>query len=282
MPSHSKQWSSANPGLLIFLIDQSGSMLLPFKDSNETRTVFATRVVNRVIDSIIQKNYNGDHAKDRCFIVAIGYSVGATELCSGFLSDLDNTPKRMESVKKKISDGAGGLVEIDKKMPIWVDPIEKDGWTDMAAAFKIAKEIIEKWVDDKPESPAPVIINVSDGVPYYNHKDTNECATETSRLAKEIMDIKTPDGNVLIFNAEIGGGNKEIILPNSIDEVRAGGEGAQFLYEISSIIPDGYHGAAIKNGLELKENSRGAVFAVGTEYLIKLIDFGSSKGQRDL
>lgn len=101
MSSHNKQWSSATPGLLIFLIDQSGSMLLPFKDSLDSRTVFATRVVNRVIDSIIQKNYNGDHAKDRCFIVAIGYSVGAQELCSGFLSDLDNSPKRTETVKKK-------------------------------------------------------------------------------------------------------------------------------------------------------------------------------------
>jgi hypothetical protein len=282
MSTHNKQWSSATPGLLVFLIDQSGSMLMPFKDSPDTRTVFATRVVNRVIDSIIQKNYNGDHAKDRCFIVAIGYSVGATELCSGFLSDLDNSPKRMETVKKKISDGAGGLVEIEKTMPIWVEPITKDGWTDMAAAFKMAKEIIENWVNDKPDSPAPVIINVSDGIPYYNHKDTAECAQETAAIAKEIMDIQTSDGNVLIFNAEIGASGNQIILPTSKDEVKAGGEGAEFLFEISSVIPDGYAGAALKNGLELKENSKGAVFAADAENLIKLIDFGSSKGQRDV
>ena len=281
MPSHNKQWSSATPGLLIFLIDQSGSMLLPFKDSSDSRTVFASRVVNRVIDSIIQKNYNGDHAKNRCFIVAIGYSVGAKELCSGFLSGLDNSPKRMETVKKKISDGAGGLVEIDKKMPIWVDPIEDDGWTDMAAAFKMAKEIIESWIKDKPECPAPVIINISDGVPYYNHKDTDACAKETEAIAKEIMSINTTDGNVLIFNAEIGEGATQIILPNSVSEIKVGGKGAEFLYEISSVIPDGYKGAAKKNGLELKEGSKGAVFAADAENLIKLIDFGSSKGQRD-
>lgn len=279
--SHNKQWSSATPGLLILLIDQSGSMLLPFKDSQDTRTVFATRVVNRVIDSIIQKNYNGDHAKDRCFIVAIGYSVGANELCSGFLSDLDNSPKRMENVKKKISDGAGGLVEIDKKMPIWVDPIEKDGWTDMTAAFKMAKEIIENWIQDKPNSPAPVIVNISDGIPYYNHKNSTECAKETEAVAKEIMNISTTDGNVLIFNAEIGQGGAQIILPASVSEVKSGGEGAEFLYEISSIIPDGYRGAAEKNGLELRNGSKGAVFAADAESLIKLIDFGSSKAQRD-
>ena len=257
-------------------------MLLPFKDSKETRTVFATRVVNRVIDSIIQKNYNGDHAKDRCFIVAIGYSVGAEELCSGFLSALDESPKRTEIIKKKISDGAGGLVEIDKTMPIWVDPIDKDGWTDMAAAFKMAKQIIEEWIKDKTDSPAPVIINISDGVPYYNHKGTQDCAQETAAIAKEIMNMKTSDGNVLIFNAEIGEGNTQIILPNTMEEVKAGGEGAKFLYEISSVIPDGYQEAAVKNGLEIKDGSKGAVFAADAENLIKLIDFGSSKGQRDL
>lgn len=257
-------------------------MLSPFKDSSDSRTVFATRVVNRVIDTIIQKNYNGDHAKDRCFIVAIGYSVGAKEICSGFLSDLDNSPKRIETVKKKISDGAGGLVEIDKHMPIWVDPIDKDGWTDMAAAFKMAKQIIEEWIKDKPNSPAPVIINVSDGIPYYNQKDPRDCAHETAAIAQEIMNLNTSDGNVLIFNAEIGEGKTQIILPNSVEEVMAGGEGAQFLYEISSVIPDGYQGAAIKNGLELKDGSKGAVFAADAENLIKLIDFGSSKGQRDL
>lgn len=283
MASHTKPWSSATPGLLIFLIDQSGSMLLPFsEDTNDSRTVFSTRVVNRVIDSIIQKNYNGDHAKDRCFIVCIGYSVGAEELCSGFLSVLDGSAKRVESVKKKISDGAGGLVEIDKKMPIWVDPIEKDGWTDMAAAFKMAKEIIKSWVQDKPDSPAPVIINISDGVPYYNHKAVSECVKETEAIVKEIMNISTSDGNVLVFNAEIGHEGKPLILPNSLsEEVAARGDGAKFLYEISSVIPDGYKGAALKNGLDFKEGSKGSVFAANAEYLIKLIDFGSSKGQRD-
>lgn len=281
--SHSKQWSSATPGLLIFLIDQSGSMLSQYKDTPDSRTVFATRVVNRVINDIIKKNFNGTQPKDRCFIVAIGYSVGATELCSGYLSELHNSPKRLEQVKKSISDGAGGLVEIDKTMPIWVEPTLKDGWTDMAQAFKMAKEIIESWVNDNPDSPAPVIINVSDGIPYYDHKDSVECARETSDIAKDIMNIITADGNVLIFNAEIGEGATQIILPNSINDVQVGGKGAEFLYEISSEIPEGYKGAADKNGLTpfLKDGSKGAVFAADAEYLIKLIDFGSSKGQRD-
>ena len=152
----------------------------------------------------------------------------------------------------------------------------------MAAAFRMAKEIIDNWVKDKPESPAPVIINISDGIPYYDHKDTDACAKETEAIAKDIMNITTPDGGVLIFNAEIGQGATQIILPNSSAEVKVGGAGAEFLYEISSIIPEGYKGAAQKNELELKDGSRGAICASDAENLIKLIDFGSSKGQRDL
>ena len=253
----------------------------PFKGEEDSRTVFATKVINRVIDSIIQKNYNGDRAKDRCFIVAIGYSFGAQELCSGFISKLDESPKRIESVKQKVSDGAGGLVVVEKKMPIWVEPSTDNRWTDMKAAFEMAKQIIEKWVNDKPESPAPVIINISDGNPYYNHLTETQCMQETAALVQEIMNIQTNDGNVLVFNAEIGESNTQIILPNSEAEVAAAGAGAKFLYEISSEVPDGYIAAARKNELPVKEHSRCAVFAADAVNLIKLIDFGSSRGQGD-
>lgn len=281
MGTHNKQWSSDTPGLLIFLIDQSGSMLEPYSDIGETRTVFASKLINKVIREMIVKNFCGTTPKNRCFVVAIGYSLGAKELCSGYLADLHSHPKRFEKIKQKKSDGDGGLVEIEKDVPVWVEPIDEDGWTDMAQGFRMAKEIIERWIVDNPDSPAPVVINVSDGMPYYDHKDFSECARETADIAKEIMEIKTSDGNALIFNAEIGQGITEIELPNSIEEVKKGGKGAEFLYEISSIVPEGYKNAAEKNGLQLKEDSRGAVFAAEADSLIKLIDFGSSKGRGD-
>ena len=125
MPNNEKQWSSATPGLLIFLVDQSGSMTLPY-DQNDSRTVFTARVINRVINEIIQKNYNGDKPKNRCFISVIGYNDKIVELASGFLEDLDNAIIRIEKVKKKISDGAGGLIDIDIDMPIWIDPVTEE------------------------------------------------------------------------------------------------------------------------------------------------------------
>ena len=61
MAKNDKQWSSATPGLLIILLDQSGSMMSDYEGT--TRTKFATLAVNKVIDNIIQKNFDGDALK---------------------------------------------------------------------------------------------------------------------------------------------------------------------------------------------------------------------------
>lgn len=271
------QWSSATPGLLIILVDQSGSMMKPY-DGSDTRTVFAAKAVNRVINTIIQKNFDGKQPKNRCFISVIGYDVKVTKLVSGYLQKLEENPLRIDEVSKKVSDGAGGLVEIKTKMPIWIDPITEDKWTNMTGAFQMARDIIKEWVSDKPENPAPVIINISDGVPYYDHREIADCMAETISVVNEIKSIDTNDGKIQIFNAMIGDGQK-VIFPKSSDDLTT--DEARFLYEISTEIPEAYRGAAEKNDLSFEDGARGAIYNADAEHLVKLIDFGSSKGQKD-
>lgn len=271
------QWSSATPGLLVILLDQSGSMLMPF-DNGESRTVFATKAVNRVIDTIIQKNFDGKAPKNRCFITVIGYNHKVKNLAAGYLKDLDENPLRVDNVKQKISDGAGGILTIDKSMPVWVDPITEDGATNMKGAFEMAKEIIEKWIADKPNNPAPVIINISDGVPYFNAQDVDVCKQQTIEVVNSIKNINTSDGKIQIFNAMIGEGTKSM-FPASKSEVKSAD--AEFLYEISTEIPDSYKGAADKNGFSYQSGARGLICQCDGVELVSLIDFGSSKGQGD-
>lgn len=279
MARNEKQWSSATPGLLIILLDQSGSMLQQYEGS-DTRTVFASRAVNKVIDNIIQKNFDGDVPKNRCFISVIGYNHNVKELTSGWLKDLDAKPLRYEQLKKKMSDGAGGIVEIDVKQPVWVEPITTDGATNMYGAFQLAKQLAEKWIADNADNPAPVIINISDGVPYYDGKDPRICMQETTSLAKEIMNLSNEDGNVLIFNAQIDNkGNSAIVFPN--DRNKLSQEEAQFLFDITSEVPTSYKDAAAKNELPVDVGSRGCIFNADGVQLIQLIDFGSTKGQGD-
>ena len=276
MVKNGKQWSSATPGLLIILLDQSGSMMSDYEST--TRTKFATLAVNKVIDNIIQKNFDGDAPKNRCFISVIGYNHNVKELCSGWLKDLDVNPLRYETLKKKTPDGTGGLVEVEVKQPIWVDPIDKDGATNMLGAFQLAKDLVKKWMADNADGPAPVIINISDGVPYYEGKDPRTCMKEIVVLANEIKNLSNNDGNVLIFNAQIDSVPTSV-FPAGRDEIAQ--EAGQFLYDITSEVPESYKAAAAKNELPTKDGSRGCIFGADGVQLIQLIDFGSSKGQGD-
>jgi hypothetical protein len=268
MATHEQQWSTATPGLLVILLDQSGSMADPYLE-NDSKAVFATKAVNRMINTVIDKNFDGSAPKNRCFISVIGYESSVREIRSDSIVELAASPMRIDSIKRKVSDGAGGLVEQDFKLPVWVEPAAK-GATDMASAFQAAIQLVSKWIDDKPQNPAPVVINISDGMPTTDMNDT-----VSSAMA--LMGLNCPDGNVLLFNAHINRNGANIVFPAS--EERLSGEHARFLFEISSVIPASYKPAAQKNDLRIVEGARGCMFDTDAEGLVKLIDFGSSKGQ---
>lgn len=280
MANNDKQWSSAHPGLLVILLDQSGSMLNPYIDG-ESKTVYASKAVNKVIDNIIQSNFDGESPKNRCFISVIGYNNNVKEIRSGWLKDLDDNPLRVDKMKQKQPDGTGGLVEVEIEQPIWVEPISQDGATNMKGAFELAKELVTKWMNDHQDkdAPAPVIINISDGVPYYDGKDPRICMEETKDVARSIMQLGNEDGNVLIFNAMIDSVGAKNIFPN--DPSTLGGIEEKFLFDISSEIPASYVEAASKRDLHPKKGSRGCIYQADGVQLVQLIDFGSSKGQGD-
>lgn len=276
MARNEMQWSSATPGLLVIMVDQSGSMTLDY-EGGDTRSEFAAKAVNRVINTLIQKNFDGKAPKDRCYVAVIGYDADVKVLASGFLKELESSPKRIANVTKKVSNGEGGVIEVDTKMPIWIEPIYEDSCTNMMGAFAVVNDLVANWIKDKPNYPAPVVINISDGLPY-DGREIEECMYETINIVNKLKEQSTADGKVQIFNAMIGEGNK-VVFPKSTTELDS--VEAQFLYEISTEIPEAYKGAAEKNELKFEMGARGAIYNADAEHLIKLIDFGSSKGQGD-
>ena len=70
--NNSKQWSSATPGYIIFLVDQSGSMGEDYT-GGKNKAEFTALVINRTINDLIFTNSAGDKIKDRVFISIIGY-----------------------------------------------------------------------------------------------------------------------------------------------------------------------------------------------------------------
>ena len=285
MNNYTKQWSSATPGYLIFLVDQSGSMKETYIGA-ETRAEFLAKAINKVIQTLIIKNTSGDKTKDRVFISLIGYGGlggnSVVDLRSDYLSKFADEPLRIDKVRKSVPDGAGGLVEIEDELLISLDPLSpRNGLTPMAGALECAKNLVEAWIQEKPDNPAPVIINVTDGIPYNgNLNKPNEESENAYIVAKQIMSIQTGDGSPLIFNVHIENNDKEIQFPENVSELSS--DTAKFLFNISSRVPNSYKADAQKLQLNIRQNSLGFIANADAVSLIKFINFGSSGGMQDM
>lgn len=274
--SYTQMMGSKRRGCIVILVDQSGSMSASFGGRSSTnRSEETARALNRCLQEIALSCQSGDVLKDRCDIGVIGYgSRVRSAFTTGALSDrgltgiieIANNPARVETVKRKISDGAGGLLEIESPMPIWIEPTASGG-TPMAEAFGLAHEWISAWAQEHSESFPPVVINITDGMP----SDRSRAAAE----AKRLMQVGTKDGSLLLFNVHISGtAGAPTVTPSSAQQLPD--DYAKFLFGLSSPIPDSMRGAAVEEGLEGGAGARGFIYNADIENMIKLLSFGTS------
>ena len=95
----------------------------------------------------------------------------------------------MEERQVKEPDGAGGVVEVTRKVPVWLRPTA--GYqTPMCEALSTASKAIQDWTSQRPDSYPPMVINISDG-------DATDGNPEP--VAQEIMASGTNDGNTLLY-----------------------------------------------------------------------------------
>jgi hypothetical protein len=277
MSDNSKKWDLATPGYILFLVDQSGSMKEYYPEKGN-KAVFTAVVINRTISELIHSNVFGKEVKNKVFISIIGYGGSGgdsiDEIRSDYLSLYSEKPLRIECGKQKVSDENGGLVEINVENPIFIEPVA-NGLTPMGRALGFARTLIESWMSTQPDHPAPVIINVSDGMPYSDQTDEE---AKSIAEAAAIMALSCRDGHPLIFNAHIGNSPQKCICSASESELPD--KQAKFLFRISSKIPDSYKEAARKLDLMVQDDSRGFVSNADPETFLKFINFGSS-GSRD-
>ena len=289
MEKYTKQWSSSNNGgkdcgILVFLVDKSGSMN-ELLENGQTRSEMVASVINRTIETMIRVNQQDGTIRDRIRIVVISYSNEVKIEAVGTLSELYQNPLEVKEVEQKVPDGNVGLTTIKLKQRIWTKPIGKDeqGCTCMAEAFAVATRVLKEVA--QPSNPAPIVINISDGWPQFPIEGidyTEENIVEvfsssidlTRRCAKDLTAIETDDGNVLLYNAYIGEGEK-ILYPN--DEKALGSEdiGKGFLFDISSKIPEPH----LRRSTGVKDAAKGLVINPDEVSFIDFIDFGSRGGE---
>lgn len=272
--SYQSEISRANPSCFLFLIDQSGSMddLFGSGDSNKKKKDGVSDAINKLLQNLTIKCAKPEGVRDYYQIGVIGYGATIGPAFGGTLikkelvpiSEVANFPTRIEERMKKTDDGAGSIIEIPTKFPIWFEPIANGG-TPMCAALTIAENIIKGWITIHPGSFPPIVINITDG---------EATDGDASIPAQNITQLATSDGNVLLFNIHLSSrSGNPIEYPDS--DVDLPDEFSKLLFRMSSILPDHMQSIAKQEGMIISPSSRGFVFNADMVSVIKFLDIGT-------
>ena len=204
------------PGLFIFLVDQSKSMDDRWGlDPNKTLSQGTADALNKLLHDLIIRSTKVDGVRAYFDIAVIGYggdvnsgfsSIALNELPTS-LDKIANT--RMEKRIQKVEDGAGGLVDVEVNIPVWLDPIA-NGKTPMCEALSVAGNMLDTWVPLHQGSFPPILVNITDGKPTDGDPEP---------IAEKIRNLRTNDGNALIFNVHISSSRAAPVLYPSTEDL---------------------------------------------------------------
>ena len=268
--------SRVNPSCILFLLDQSNSMAEEFitTEGKKSKAQGVADVINRSLQTLISKctKSAGIHDYYNVGVIAYGGMGVNPALGSGPLAHKDivpisligNYPTRVEQRIKRISNRKGGFIEKKLNSPVWVEP-KYGGVTPMCEAFKRAHGVINQWILQHPNCFPPIIINITDG----EASDGNPVD-----YGRRLMELKSSDGNVLLFNLHISSAsNKSIQFPS--DKNKLPDEYAQELFSISSRLTPYMVKVICDEGGHADESSRGFAFNADFNTLLKFIDIGT-------
>ena len=277
---YSADINRANPGCFLFLIDQSGSMAAALAGQPGQRKMDqAAEAINGILNALSLRCSQGMEIRDYFHIGIISYtSQGFLALTPNLNTVLPNTSldnpfltisqvvdiAEVEERRVKESDGAGGIVEVTRRVPIWLQPKAEYG-TPMCHALAVASCSLQTWIGGHPDSFPPIVINISDG-------DATDGNPE--RQAHEIMGLGTSDGNALLFNVHLSdAAAKPVQYPDREDGLPDGL--AKKLFRMSSVLPKPSRDLAATMGFTVSEHSRGFVFNSNVEALVQFLDIGT-------
>ncbi|ENU62914.1 vWA domain-containing protein [Acinetobacter baumannii] len=274
--THEAQISRTAPTAFLFLVDQSGSMMDRMA-TGKTKAEFVSDVLNKTLMDLITRCSKSEGIRDYFDIGVLGYGhQGVTNAFSGLLGNnvmnpislLEQNPLRVEDRKRKMDDGAGGIVEVGVKFPMWFEPTANGG-TPMRAALTKAAEELANWCDAHPDSYPPTILHVTDG--ESNDGDPEE-------IAQHLGQISTNDGSVLIYNLHVSAlSNSPISLPSS--EHVLPDSYSKMLFRMSSELPPHLIHYAQDKGFKVSGESRGFIFNAEASDIVDFFDIGTRASQ---
>lgn len=261
------------PTALLFIVDQSGSMEDRMAGTEKTKAQFVADVLNRTLMNLVTRCTKADGVRDYFHVGVIGY--GGQGIGNAFEGTLGNSvlqpisaieanPLRIEDRKRRVDDGAGGLVEQAIKFPVWFDA-KANGGTPMCAAITKAAEELVSWCDSHPNGYPPTVLHVTDG------QSTDGDPEEKAGLLKE---FKTNDGNVLLFNLHVSPqAGKTIEFPSVESDLPD--QHSRLLFRMSSQLPEHLIRFAQEKSMSVSFESRGFMFNAEASQIVDFFDIGT-------
>ena len=204
--------------------------------SGRSKAEFVADALNRTLMNLVTRCTKAEGVRDYFEIGVLGY--GGNGVGNGFsgalgarvlnpISTIEQNPVRVEDRKKKMDDGAGGVLETSIKFPVWFEP-KASGGTPMREALTRAAEELVVWCDAHSDSYPPTILHVTDG--EFTDGDPEE-------IARHLTQIRTNDGGSLMFNIHVSSlGAAAIRFPSIISGLPD--DYAKLLFRMSSQLPE--------------------------------------------
>jgi hypothetical protein len=286
---YSKRMTSANPGLMVFLIDCSSSMALPMlrsaTDDNNSVSKFeaASMILNNFLYDCMIKCTSESTYKDYVDFVILGYGDHTFSPISKISpSEYPISVNKLEGAFASIEDFSENESDTINSPMTWINENSVGGNTAMLSAFTSAKRIILEWVEKHPDSHPPVLINISDGM--ANDLPRNEEEPELLdpspliQICNDIKKIQTNDGNVTIGNIHLSDGKiMTLMFPVSLDEALATEEEtAPMLYEMASTVPAPWLEKALDFNFDIKQGSKFYIYNSDFDNFLQFFKFGTN------
>ncbi len=236
--------SREQPGVFLFLIDQSKSMEEPFAHNNAgepiSRAAVVAEALNNTLEELVNRCVRDEGVRDYFHVGVIGYGKfnraafsWEGEMAKRSIVSISRVARNATVEEQEIETTVRGQTVRERATVYrWVTP-QAVGSTPMNSAFQLAHQAMEQWVYRHPQSYPPIVINITDGM--ANDVESKE---ELLASARRLTDLKTTDGNVLLINCHISGGeNEPVVFPWSPLDLPKDSY-ARLLFEMSSEISE--------------------------------------------
>lgn len=219
--SYEQKISRTKPGLIVLVLDDSGSMSDKLAGTSDQRYKWVERYFNIILNLLLSRSTevkgDGSVIKPRYYVYVITYGTQPQVWAKGEM-DIETAVKNFTQ--------AGGSFKLGGRL----------GGTNAQQALTEAYNYLQKAVKDSKFSDSfpPMVFHLTDG----------ESHTDASGIAQKIMQLSTSDGNALMVNAYIG--TKTALnyqspddFPGYVDVSEAGRSQDNIrLFNMSSTVPD--------------------------------------------